>query len=547
LTEVASPKITGWAIDILTGRTPELLVSTLQGQTTHQSMVLLLGLFAANLGLGFLFRTGWRQFIARRTHHSSYVFRLRYWSALRFVTPEVLFRHSLGDLIARGISDINPVRFVFGFSWALTLDLIFFLLVGTLAILVIDPVLAGLSLVGFPLAAYPVWRLSQRQSKQYRSAQESLGQLSQTINQAIATIRLQRATATEQGWQRELENHAEDFAAKARKSIMTFNHIIPFATFPTLIAYGVLAFYGVQRVQMGIITPGDLVTLFSLVLLMQNPLFELGPCIAEWQRGYVGLTRLNHIIGLATPKEYKLPPHSLPAEFAFTANGREKKENQKPASVLKVQDLNWQHPNGMLLFERRISMDILTGEKIGLMGPVGSGKTMLLEMLCGNLTPQSGKVMLSGYDLSSLSRQTLCEWITFVDQAPFLFSGTVRDNLSLDRDFSDEQLWNVIRLVGLHQDEALQRNGLDTMIGEFGINLSGGQKQRMCLARGLLRPAPLMIFDDCFSAMDTLTEEQILKNLLEPLRHCTVIWSAHRASTLRHCTRTLKLPEGRWQ
>jgi ATP-binding cassette subfamily B multidrug efflux pump len=102
----------------------------------------------------------------------------------------------------------------------------------------------------------------------------------------------------------------------------------------------------------------------------------------------------------------------------------------------------------------------------------------------------------------------------------------------------------VLGLVHLDQDGFLREHGLETMIGEFGINLSGGQKQRLCLARALLRASPIVIFDDCLSAVDTLTEEKILGDLAQFLKHATVIWSAHRLSTLRLCSRIMTLPSG---
>ena len=153
-----------------------------------------------------------------------------------------------------------------------------------------------------------------------------------------------------------------------------------------------------------------------------------------------------------------------------------------------------------------------------------------------------GEVLYKGSGIRRFSHQQLRSEIVWVKQKPFLFANSIRENLSLDKKFTDDELWHAIELAGLSSDFSFFPDKLDTQIGEWGINLSGGQKQRIGLARALLRKGELYIFDDCLSAVDTVTENKILSSLEKQfLSDKTVLWTAHRESTLRNCDKIIHL------
>jgi ABC-type multidrug transport system fused ATPase/permease subunit len=234
-TEVMSPKLTGWTVDLISsqhameGAKPTSITQYLHAVGFHSPRSQLYGLalvFSINMLIGLLFRFLWRQFLARRTHHASFVYRMRYWSALRFTSLSQLSKKTAdeknqdftGDLISRGIADINPVRFIHGFTWAGTLDVLFFLIAGSISMIWIDPLLALYCLAIFPLASIPVWFLSEKQKIYHQDAQQALAELSDTIGQAVSTARLQRATATEGFWKHRLETEAKTYAGKSLKA-----------------------------------------------------------------------------------------------------------------------------------------------------------------------------------------------------------------------------------------------------------------------------------------------------------------------------------------
>lgn len=152
---------------------------------------------------------------------------------------------------------------------------------------------------------------------------------------------------------------------------------------------------------------------------------------------------------------------------------------------------------------------------------------------------------VAGTDARELAGEWIAQNVAMVPQRAFLFAGSIRYNLVLDEAFSEAELWHALHLVCLEDDFRAFPEGLDAWVGEWGINLSGGQKQRLALARALLRPRPIFFLDDCLSAVDAVTEEVILARLKSRLKQSTVLWVAHRLSTLKLCDRIFVLDAGR--
>ncbi|MBQ47064.1 MAG: hypothetical protein CMP10_06230 [Zetaproteobacteria bacterium] len=527
--EVAVPRFIQWSLDLFTSpqtaKLPDIFrAGSISG--THNN--LMIGMLIA-LIFGWLGRIGWRQVFARRTHDSGYHIKNRIWDSLKDQPRNFFYKYPLGDLMNRAAGDWNKSRFIHGFTMVITFDVIFFFTLAIASMMLIDVELTILSLIIVPFLPKFISRLATREYKEHTEAQESLSELSDLISQNMQTIRLQRATATEAPWLSRLNDSAQDYAHKRFKTIKTGWQILPLGAAPTLFTYLILLTFGVYKINAGEITIGEFVALQSYVLLFQGPLFELGEMISEWQTGFASYSRIVEIFNHSKSKfsNSLKSPSEITTEYAI--------ELENVAAIFE---------DGKNTIFKNINLNIPSGIRIGIVGEIGSGKSTLLKQITGQLDPSEGKIRIFGHDIISLERQWLTKKVTVVPQKTFLFSGTIRQNLELDRQYTNNDLWEVLQLVQLKSDVERFSDKLDTWVGEWGINLSGGQKQRLALARALLRKSPVLILDDCLSAIDAVTEEIILDNLNRCLPDNTIVWVAHRASTLVKCDQVYKFDQG---
>ena len=523
VTEVLTPKFIQWALDTV--------ASTGDIASRVQRLDHLAIGFAAALLIGAVGRFGWRQSLARQTHVAGRDLKLRLWDVLRYLPLPMFQRYPLGDLMNRATGDWSASRQIHGFTLVTTFDLVFFTMLAVASMLMIDAEMALFCLVVFPFLPRVILRLARIERDQHRYAQEKLGSLSEHISQALIAIRLARATASDRIWEQALDREAREYADRRFEVAKTGWKIFPLGAIPTLIAYAVLLIWGVRKIESGSLTVGEFVALQSYVLMLQAPLFELGEIIAEWQRGFASLGRLVEIFDLKRLGDRQLSRQATPAIASAQ-------------SLVQVVNLHFAYPEVEPVL-RGLDLDVRIGETVGIAGPIGAGKSTLLRLIAGLIDPPSHAILLAGQDIREISRTWLAQQVTMVPQRAFLFAGSIRYNLQLDGEFSDDALWAVLRLVHLEDDIRKFEGGLEATVGEWGVNLSGGQKQRLALARALLRKRRLLLLDDCLSAVDAVTEEAILEALRAQLGgERAIIWVAHRTSTLRLCDRVYRLEGG---
>jgi ATP-binding cassette subfamily B protein len=530
VTEVLMPKFVQWGIDLIGGKAAGLPVM-FQAETPVGTLQLIAIAMAAAIFVGFLGRIGWRQLLARRTHVTGRDLKIRFWESLCWLPVRDVQRWTLGDLMNRATGDWNVTRAIHGFTIVLTLDLIFFTVLAVTSMFLIDVGMTLACLAVFPLLPRVIMRIARKEHDLHAVAQDQLGVLSDKIAQSLSTIRMQRATHSEAVWQRGLSAQARDYADRRFDVVRTGWRIFPLGATPTLIAYGVLLFWGVMKIQSGALSIGEFVALQSYVLMLQGPLFDMGDCIAEWQTGFASFKRIAEVLSARVRGEEYRSRSALPvADYG--------------GPILSAQELTFRYPGNDRLILRNVTLDVHAGDRIGILGPIGGGKSTLMSLFAGLIDPEPGSVFMKGVDLVRADRDFVTGTVSVVPQKSFLFAGSIRFNLTLDQSYSDDELWRVLEAVCLAADVRKLKDGLETWIGEWGINLSGGQKQRLALARALIREKPVYLLDDCLSAVDAGTEEKILEHLDTMLSDATVIWVAHRMSTLKKCTRVYRMEAG---
>ena len=250
--------------------------------------------------------------------------------------------------------------------------------------------------------------------------------------------------------------------------------------------------------------------------------------MTQWQRGASGAARLFEIL------DYEPEIEDSPSREFPDLSGK-----------ISVQNLSYEYEGKGKLAINNLTFEVNPGETIAILGRVGSGKSTLLRLFVRLLDPSHGQIYLDGHPINGFPLARLREKVCLVLQDPFLFADSLGDNIAYDNPGRDpSEILEITKAAALDDTVEGFPEGLDTILGERGVTLSGGQKQRTALARGLIRQSPILILDDCFSAVDTETEERILFGLKQMRKNSTTLLVSHRVSTARHADRIMVLEHG---
>ena len=523
LMQILAPKNIGWIVDFFTDRP---IPSFFESQSRYETFLKLFLVLLASRVFINVFRFMWRITLGRQTHHACGMLRRDVWEHVRYFKKEDLnTKYTKGVLMNAEISDSNSARFIFGFTLVAIFDLIFLGLFTFLTMAMIHLQMAIFSFLILTFVPFLVRKLSKQEVEQYKVIQDILSEFNDLSSQAVSTIKLQRLTQTGPFWEKRLMKIAENHRQQKLKGLNLSLMYIPLMGFASMISYLILFALGIYFTFKNQMTVGQFISMQGLVFLLHDPLMTFGFVISEWKKAFTALSRLAEIF--IHEKDKNL------------LNAGEKIIETNP--VFQIKDLSFKYPNAENFVFKKLNLDIQKGERLGILGPIGAGKSTLVSILSGLERHIDGQVNFMGKKFSQYSHQDLRRYIGLVQQKPFLFADSIRVNVAVDQELTDEEIWKCLEISGLKEDVEAFPDKLDTPLGEWGINLSGGQKQRLTLARAIARGPKILFLDDCLSAVDTITEEKILKNLDLYLKDVTLIWVAHRQSTLKYCHRTLNL------
>lgn len=473
-------------------------------------------------------RFGWRISLARQTHLVSGVLKNEIWEKARYFKYSDLYeKYSKGVLMNAANSDVGQARFLFGFTLVGVIDMLFLGLFTLFCMFQISfklTLISVLFLMSMPLL---VRKLSRIEIELYEIAQQALSDFNDLTTQAVSTVKLQKLGKISHFWLKRLTNSSFTYMNKRLLAQRTSLKYIPYTGLGSIISYIVLFSYGIYLTNINEISVGQFVSMQGLIFLLQDPLMEVGFMISEWRKSATSLKRLGDI--------YNHPNESFLLNSGDSLHAHEE-------NIYEIKNLNFNY-NSEVQILKDFNLTIKKNSRVGITGKIGSGKSTLIDILSGLQRNFEGSVLFSGREFSKLDHQSLRRDIVSVHQKPFLFADTIRNNIVMDQVISDEEVWKLLELSGLAEDVKGFENGLDTYLGEWGINLSGGQKQRLTLARALAKKPKILLLDDGLSAVDTVTEELILNNLNISLADTTIVWVAHRRSTLKYCEDIINLDE----
>jgi ATP-binding cassette subfamily B protein len=435
-----------------------------------------------------------------------------------------------GDLIQRCTSDVDGLRRFFN-DQAIGIGRISLLfIINFIALLRLNIRLGLFSVIAVPFILGTSIFFFKKVSKAYEAYQEQDAVLSTTLQENLSGVRVVKAFARQPYEIEKFErNNWEKF--QRGKKLLTI-HSLFWPISDILCGAQMLGGYliGALMAIRGEISVGEYLAYAGLIIWLIYPLRGLGRFIVQMSNGFVSYDRIYKII-----KEDR---------EALDQGNYKPREGIKGA--FEFNQVSFQYEaNDQVLHD--ISFKINNGKRIALLGSTGSGKTTLVNLIPRFYEYTSGEILLDGFDLRLYSRRYLRKNIGIVEQEPFLFSRSIRDNITygVDHDISQEEVERAAKIAAIHDVIISFPDGYRTMVGERGVTLSGGQKQRIAIARTLLRDPRILIFDDSTSSVDTETEAQIRDAMQELMRNRTTFIIAHRIQSIMDADLILVLDDGR--
>ncbi len=433
-----------------------------------------------------------------------------------------------GQIMSVLSSDVNQLEDVVADSSTSIIRIVVTFLTAFVILVIMSWELAAVLFGPLILIVPLVYWFSTRVQRKYRKQRESTGDITAVLENLISGISVVQAYNA-QDWEAERVNRESSaYRNQAIGASQDRNRFVPMIYAIAGIAFGLLVSVGGSLAASGEISTGQLVTFLLISTRMTMPLFIFGILINQLQRGEASARRVFAVVDL-TPEIYD-------REDAIELN--------EDISSVEFKDVYFTYPNTTLPVLRGISFKAVDGDFLGIMGHTGAGKTTILKLLMRYYTVDSGAVLINNQPIEAYTLESVRDKIGFVSQEPFLFYGTVKENVIYNQNSTDDELKTALELAGAWEFIEELEDGLQTMVGDRGAKLSGGQRARVSLARALLKQPSLLILDEASSALDAETERRIQENLIASGKDRATIAVAHRLSTIRNADEIISMVDG---
>lgn len=493
-----------------------------------------MGLFVAIIMAG---RFVWRMTIFGASRRFDYGLRNDMFAHAEKLPNEFYSKNKVGGLMAYFTNDLESVRRAVGPGMIMFFDTVY---LGSLAIYkmgLLSWKLTLFSAVPMLIIAILGTYIGRIMRNKFKDAQKAFEDLSDFTNESLSGIAVVKAFVKEKLElieflkynQRAKDKNIDYVKIQARFQIMV--RIIVGLIFVVILGYGGYLVYLTNVVGSGSFTTGQLTEFYMLFGSLIWPMMALSMIINMRSRGKASLQRIESILN----EEVNVKDH-LNMDEVSKLNGN-----------IIFKNLTFTYPDANHPALTDVSFEIESGETVGILGRTGSGKTSIVDLLLRIYNIDENQIMLDGHDIMNIPIKTVRDSVGYVPQDGFLFSDSVKNNISLSFEESDDMFKDVEKaamLSDVHSNIVEFTDGYDTVIGERGVTLSGGQRQRVSIARALMKNSPIMILDDSVSAVDTKTEETILSNLENTRKGKTTLIIAHRISTVKKADKIIIVNDG---
>lgn len=436
-------------------------------------------------------------------------------------------RNNTGDLMSRATEDVNQVRNYLGPAIMYTINTVTLSIMIIYAMYDVNPTLATYALLPIPIIMVIILFINKIINQRSTKIQAQLSKLSSFVQETFSGIRVIKTYTQESSKIEEFKKESNIYRNTSldlvRVQAIFFPLIIFLVGFSTIIT----VYIGGLEVNKGTITAGNIAEFIIYVNQLTFPALALAWVTSLIQRAAASQKRINEFLNTKSEIPNGTVTHDLEGN-------------------IKLENISFTYPETGIKALDNINLTIKAGQTVAIIGKTGSGKSTLANLLLRMYDADQGKITYDGIDIQSYDYAHLRHQIGFVPQNVFLFSDTIANNIAFGLDkFSKEQVETAAKQAAVYDNIIGFEDGFDTHIGERGITLSGGQKQRVSIARALIKNPDILIFDDCLSAVDTKTEEEILHNLSQIMKDKTSIFIAHRISTIKNADHIIVLENGK--
>jgi len=438
-------------------------------------------------------------------------------------------RNRTGDLMNRISEDVSKVRMYVGPAVMYSLNT--FIRFGVVIIYMynISPKLTLYSLLPLPLLSYSIFKISSQIHKKSSLYQQNLSTLSSFAQEFFSGIRVIKAYALEKNKSTEFNDLTQESKEKNLSLAKTNSLFGPLMILLIGLSNLVVIYVGGMMYINGDIQSIGTIAQFILYINMLTwPVASLGWVSSMIQEAEASQKRINEFLKTAP-------------EITNLVN-----EKSEIDGKIEFKNVSFTYEDTNIQALKNVSFTIEKGKTLAILGKTGAGKSTILTLISRLYDVSNGEILIDGKTIKHINLNDLRDNVSVVPQDAFLFSDSIKNNIKFGKeDATDEEIYDVAKKAVVHNNIIHFSQGYDTILGERGITLSGGQKQRVSIARAFLKEAPILLLDDCLSAVDTETEEQILNNLLQLSEQKTTIIVSHRVSSAKNADKIIILDEGK--
>lgn len=475
----------------------------------------------------FLFFT--RQTIIVMSRHIEYDLKNEIYAKYQELSLSFYRRNNTGDLMNRISEDVSRVRMYIGpaIMYITNLAVLFVLVIYRM--IDINPELTLYVLTPLPIMAFLVYTVSKRINKKSEEVQAQQSNLTTHAQEAFAGIRVVKTFGREKSIEEDFRKESELYKHRVLSLVKTDALFSPVITLLIGLSTILTVYIGCRQAFEGQIEIGVIAEFVIYVNMLTWPFATVGWVSSLIQRAAASQERINEFL--------RIQPEIR----------NEKSEEEEVRGQIEFKEVSFTYGDSGIQALKNISFKVEPGQTLAIIGKTGSGKSTISALICRLLEAEKGVVHIDGKAIAEVNLDSLRSNIGYVPQDVFLFSDTIANNISFGlkkETATKERIEQAAKDAAIYDNISEFKEGFETLVGERGITLSGGQKQRVSIARAIIREPRILIFDDCLSAVDTETEDQILRNLKRIMQGRTSVLISHRVSTVRHADQIIVLQNG---